>query len=93
MKVMEFGADYHDLAEFYWETGEKKKSLQIAQKGLKKARGRMNELLVFVAEWAQESGDRATWIELQFDQTTDGLTFDKYKKFKTDCTKEEWEAI
>lgn len=92
LKVMDVGADYHDLAEFYWETGEKKTSLQIAQKGLKTARGRMDELRAFVAERAQESGDRVTWIQLQFDQTTDGLTFDKYKKFKTACTKEEWEA-
>ena len=92
LKVMEVGADYHDLAEFYWETGEKETSLQIARKGLKKARGRMDELRAFVAERAKESGDRATWIELQFDQTTDGLTFDKYKKFITACTTEEWEA-
>ncbi len=48
--------------------------IKIAQKGLKNAKGRMDELRVFVAERVQESGDRATWIELQFDQTTDGLT-------------------
>ena len=82
MKYMEVGADYHDLAEFYWETGEKEKSIQIARKGLKKARGRMDELRAFVAKRAQESGDRTTWIELQCDQTTDCLTLDKYKKFK-----------
>ena len=92
LQVMEVGADYHDLAEFYWETGEKGKSLQIARNGLKKARGRMDELRAFVAERAQESGDRATWIELQFDQTTDSLTCDKYNKFKASCTTEEWEA-
>jgi len=39
---MEVGADYHDLAGFYRETGEKEKSIQIAQKGLKKATGRMD---------------------------------------------------
>ncbi|MDA3787242.1 MAG: hypothetical protein PF503_01905 [Desulfobacula sp.] len=33
LKYMEVGADYHDLAGFYWETGEKEKSIQIAQNG------------------------------------------------------------
>lgn len=92
LKHMKVGADFHDLAEFYWETGEKEKSIQIARKGLKKATGRMVELRAFVAERAKESGDRATWIELQFDQATDYLTLDKYKKFKTECTVEEWKA-
>lgn len=90
LKYMEVGADYHDLAGFYWETGEKEKSIQIAQKGLKKATGRMDELRAFVAERAQESGDRTTWIELQFDQAADCLTLDKYKKFKNACKTEEW---
>ena len=43
-----------NLAGFYWETGEKEKSIQIAQKGLKKATGWMDELRAFVAERAQE---------------------------------------
>ncbi len=92
LKYMEVGTDYHDLAEFYWETKEKEKAVQIAQKGLGKATGRMVELRAFVAERAKESGDRTTWIELQFDQATDCLSFDKYKKFKKACKAEEWKA-
>mgnify|MGYP001075997532 CR=1 FL=1 len=93
LKYMEYGGDYHDLAEFYWETGEKEKSIQIAQKGLKAAKGRMDELRAFVADRAKESGDRTTWLALQFDQATDCMTLDKYKKFKAMCTAEEWEQF
>lgn len=32
LRRMEVGADYYDLATFYWETGEKEKSIQIAQR-------------------------------------------------------------
>ena len=36
---MVLGADYHDLATFYWESGEKEKALQVAKKGLRKGKG------------------------------------------------------
>jgi hypothetical protein len=36
---MEYGADYHDLAAFYWESGEKEKAMQVAEEGLKKRKG------------------------------------------------------
>lgn len=91
LKHMEVGADYHDLAMFYWETGKKEKSVQIAQKGLKNATGRMVELRAFMAERAQESGDRDAWLELQFDQATEYLTIKKYMQFKKECKPEEWE--
>lgn len=33
---MLYGADYHDLATFYWESGEKETALQVAEAGLLK---------------------------------------------------------
>ena len=92
-KRMEYGADYHDLATFYWDSNEKEKAIQIAEDGLCKARGRMDELREFVAERAQEVGDRDKYMELQFAQTTDRLSLEKYKAFKKMCTPAEWKSF
>ncbi|MCK5269084.1 MAG: hypothetical protein KAR07_12965, partial [Spirochaetes bacterium] len=82
---MTYGADYHDLATFYWEAGEKEKALQVAEKGLRKGTGWMDELRQFVAGRAKKSGDRKKYLTLQFAQATDGLTLEKYKAFKKLC--------
>ena len=87
---MKYGADYHDLADFYWETGNRDKAIEIGKKGLKKAEGRMDELRSFMAERAVEADDRSGYLELQFAQTTDRLTLTDYKSFKKMCNKEEW---
>ena len=87
---MEYGADYHDLATFYWEAGKKEKALQVAEEGLRKGKGRMDELRRFVADRAKAAGDREKYLVLQFAQATDGLTLKKYKAFKKMCKKYEW---
>jgi tetratricopeptide (TPR) repeat protein len=87
---MELGADYHDLATFYWDSGDKEKAMQVAEKGLRKAKGRMDELRAFVTARAEETGDREKYMALQFDQATDNLTFEKYEAFKKLCSAEEW---
>lgn len=92
-KRMEYGADYHDLATFYWDLNEKEKAIHVAEDGLCKARGRMDELREFVAERAQEAGDRDKYMELQFAQTTDRLSLKKYKAFKKICTHAEWKSF
>jgi hypothetical protein len=40
---MKYGLDFHDLATFYWERGEKKKAIQVAEEGLKKGEGRRGQ--------------------------------------------------
>ena len=87
---MEYGLDYYDLVTFYWETGKKDKALEIAKKGLKRAKGRMTELRSFLAKRAKESGNRSQYLELQFAQATDMLTLKDYKVFKKICNKKEW---
>jgi tetratricopeptide (TPR) repeat protein len=87
---LEYGADYHDLATFYWDSGEKEKALQVAEDGLRQAQGRMDELRAFVAARAEETGDREKYMALQYDQTIDVLTFEKYKAFKELCSAKEW---
>ena len=87
---MKYGADYHDLATFCWETGDRDKGIQIAKKGLKEGEGRMDELRSFMIERARESDDRCGYLQLQFDQATDGMTLKDYQAFKKLCTKKEW---
>lgn len=87
---MDVGADYYDLASFYWEQGEREKAMQTAQEGLAKGSGRLDELRQFLSERAVESGDRQGYLELQFQQTVDQLTFNKYLAFNRLCTEEEW---
>ncbi len=87
---MKYGGDFHDLATFYWERGEKERAIQVAKEGLKKAEGRMDELRSFLAKRARESGDRQAFLNLEFQQCIDQLSFEKYKAFKKLCKPEEW---
>ncbi len=87
---MQYGADYHDLATFFWEQGERDEGLSIAREGLKNAEGRMNELRDFLAKQAKATGDRDEYLELQFAQATDCLTLAGYKAFRKRCTTQEW---
>jgi hypothetical protein len=90
-KKLEYGGDYHDLATFYWNEGNRSLALSVAEEGMKKGKGRMDELRQFMADRALESGNREQYLQLQFDQTADHLTFENYKKFKRICTEAEWQ--
>ena len=85
-RKMVYGGDYHDLASFYWKAGEKQQAMQVAEEGLRKGQGRMEELRQFVAQQAKDAGNRDRYLELQFSQTVDHLTCEKYKTFRKLCT-------
>ena len=89
-KKLVYGGDYHDLATFYWDEGNRKEALSVAEEGKKKGQGRMDELRKFLSDRAQEGGNREQNLVLQFEQTTDHLTLAKYTAFKKTCTAEEW---
>ncbi len=91
-RKMVYGADYYDLASFYWKSGEKQKAVQVAEEGLKNAEGRKDELRKFLAQRAKDSGNRERYMELQFAQTVSDLTCDQYKAFQKLCTNTEWKV-
>ena len=84
------GTDYFDLADFHWKAGEKQKAMEVAETGLLKGKGRMDELRQFVANRVKSAGNRERYLALQFDQAIDSLTCDKYKTFRKLCTVAEW---
>ena len=84
------GTDYFDLADFHWKAGEKQKAMEVAETGLLKGTGRMDELRQFVTKRAKSAGNRERYLALQFDQAIDHLTCDKYKAFRKLCTAAEW---
>jgi len=91
-RSMVYGGDFYDLASFYWATGEKNKAMQVAEEGLQKGKGRMDELRQFVAQQAKDAGNRDRYLDLQFAQTVDQLTWDKIKAFRKLCTSAEWKV-
>jgi len=86
------GTDYFDLADFYWTTGDKQKAMEVAEEGMFRGKGRMDELRQFVANRAKSAGNRERYLALQFDQAIDHLTCDKYKAFRKLCTAAEWKS-
>jgi hypothetical protein len=84
------GTDYFDLADFHWKAGERHKAMKVAEEGLLRGKGRMDELRQFVARRAKSAGNRERYLALQFDQAIDHLTCDKYKAFRKLCTAAEW---
>lgn len=90
---MVYGTDYHELARFYWKEGKREKALIVAEEGLKKGQGRMDELRRFLADYARDTGDRERYLDLQFAQAIDSLTLDSYKTFEKICNPSEWERF
>lgn len=89
-KKMIYGLDYYDLVTFYLERGDKDKAIAVAQEGLIKAIGRMNELREFMADHLSKQGNRPEFLKIRFMQMTDGLSVSSYEKFKDECSFTEW---
>ncbi len=87
---LETGADFCDLALFYWETGEKEKALATGRKGLIENKGNMSTLRGFMSERAKESGNREEYLELQLAEAAYWLTLKKYVGFQKLCKPAEW---
>ena len=57
-KKLVYGGDYYDLATFYWDEGNRKEALSVAEEGKIKGQGRMDELRKFLSDRAREGSNR-----------------------------------
>jgi hypothetical protein len=90
---MVYGSDYLDLARFYQDEGNNEQALAVAEEGLKKGQGRMDELRQLLSDYARDTGDRERYLDLQFAQAIDSLTLDSYKTFEKICSPSEWKRF
>lgn len=90
LENLESGFDYLDLATFYWQSKGRAEAVETARQGLALGRGAQRELRAFLAERAQEAGNRAEYVDLEFAQATDDMTVESYTAFKELCASEEW---
>ena len=87
---LHYGMAYYDLATFYWEIGDKKKAVDTARKGMEDGNGRLSDLRMFLAERAQDSGNRGEYLDYVFAEKTNPLKLSSYDEFKEECTPDEW---
>jgi tetratricopeptide (TPR) repeat protein len=87
------GTDYYDLARFYRDEETHEQALAVAEEGLKKGQGRMDELRQLLSDYARDTGDRERYLDLQLAQAIDSMTLDSYKTFEKMCTPSEWERF
>ena len=55
---LETGSDYWDLARYHLGRGEDRRAVEVAEEGITRARGRLDELLEFLWERYEGEGDR-----------------------------------
>jgi len=92
-KKMKYGDDYHDLATFYLDEGNRKEAISVAEEGMKKGVGRMDGLRKFLSDRALEDGNREKYLALQFELASEYLSLETYNTFKNICSVEEWSAF
>jgi hypothetical protein len=83
-------ADYHDLATFYWDRGERNKAVATATHGMAQAGGSPGKLRPFLADAAKDMGDKETYLNLYFEEHSHYLTLTSYKAFEALCSETEW---
>lgn len=92
-RCMVYGNDYFDLATFHWDSGDLEQALKVAEEGLTRGKGCVDELRLLLSFHAKRSGNRERYLALQFEQAVDRLTLASYKAFQKLCKKAEWQRF
>lgn len=91
--LLDYGADYLELAEYYWERGDEQRALGAAEEGLEEGEGALDGLRWWLAQRARESGDRQKYLQLEFSRlAAEPLTVKRYRAFRELCSTDDWQT-
>ena len=80
IQQLTYGSDYLDYAQFLEQKGEKKKALEIAEKGLREGEGFLGALYEYVFEQYEQMGEKEKALQLLKQQFQHRPSYELYKK-------------
>lgn len=75
---LEYGADYYELAMFWWDKEKEKKAFEIVREGIKNGEGAVSNLYDFLIDYYNERGDyrkSLKYLKERFDGSSGFLNY------------------
>jgi hypothetical protein len=93
IQQLTYGSDYLDYAQFLEQKGEKKKALEIAEKGLREGEGFLGSLYEYVFERFDQMGEKEKALQLLKQKFQHRPSYELYNKALAYADQSEKESV
>lgn len=90
---LQYGMDYYDLVKYYDENGDKNKAFEIAEEGLKKGKGRIIDLIIYLRDYYKNKKDHYSTLKYYVLSFKESASIELYREIKHFCIGDEWSAV